>query len=74
MLNENILAQLSHELAELEISKEMLLSIIDTAEFESSHYDNQNDIYRQYEAMCNYSDCLERRIQRAEGASNDSMG
>ena len=74
MSDENILAQLSQELAELEVSKETLLSLIDTAEFESSHYDNQNDIYRQYEAMCNYSDCLERRIQRAEGASNDRVG
>ena len=74
MSDENILAPLSQELAELEIRKETLLSLIDTGEFESSHYDHQNDIYRQYEAMCNYSDCLERRIQRAEGASNDSMG
>ena len=74
MSDENTLAQLSQELSELEIRKEMLLSLINTGEFESSHYDNQNDIYRQYEAMCNYSDCLERRIQRAEGASNDSMG
>ena len=74
MSDENTLAQLSQELSELEIRKEMLLSLINTGEFESSHYDNQNDIYRQYEAMCDYSDCLERRIQRAEGASNDSMG
>ena len=74
MLDEKTLAPLSQELAELEIRKETLLSLIDTGEFESSHYDNQNDIYRQYEAMCDYSDCLESRIQRAEGASNDSMG
>ena len=66
MSDENILAQLSQELSELEIRKETLLSIIDTGGFESSHYDNQNDIYLQYEAMCDYSDCLERRIQRAE--------
>lgn len=74
MSDKNTLAQLSQELAELEIRKETLLSIIDTGEFESSHYDNQNDIYRQYEAMCDYSDCLERRVQRAKGAYNGSMG
>lgn len=74
MSDENILVQLSQELAELEIRKETLLSIIDTKEFESFHYDDQDDIYMQYGVMCDYSDCLERRIQRAEGASNDSVG
>ena len=57
----NLLAEIDY----IEARKSELLSYINTQEFESSHYDNQNDVFRQYEAMCDYSDCLERRLSRA---------
>lgn len=56
---------LLEELNFLEERKHELLLYINTQEFECSHYDNQNDVLRQYEAMCDYSDCLERRLGRA---------
>ena len=53
------------EIGYIEERKSELLNYINTQEFESSRYDNQSDVFRQYEAMCNYSDCLERRLSRA---------